>query len=134
MDKKLKTVFLLISVCVLFSCTRKNEYEFQILNQTDYSLDRFELGSRNGEINIELNRYDTSNIIIYDFEGTYFNFTEPMLYMAVVEYSDSIKTYKNDFGHMTSIPDLSRNNLNIIEVVLADTIENENDIFEFIVN
>ncbi|WKK77806.2 hypothetical protein QYS49_12370 [Marivirga salinae] len=134
MNKIQGPIFLLISVWVLISCTRKNEYEFQVINQTDYNLDRFALGNGNDKINMELSPHDTSNIIIYDFAGTYFNFTEPMLYLAVVEYSDSSKTYSNDIGHMTSIPDLSRNNLNIIEINLADTAKYENDIFDFVVN
>lgn len=135
MRKSLSLILISFAIIfILISCSRKRDYEFVVNNKTAYKIISFSIGSGNEKVQVSLNPYTTSDIVTYHFGGTYFNFTEPLLGLGVDEYSDSINTYKNDIGRVTSIPELNKKSKNNIEISLKSTGSSNNDIFEIIVN
>ena len=98
-------------------------------NETDYLINSFIIGSGDDKIEISIDPKGTSEIVTYEFGGTYFNFTEPLLAVAVKQYSDSIDTYDYNTGGVISIPDLFDKSSNSIKISLDKESTNSNVIF-----
>ncbi len=126
-------ILILIPI-VISSCSKARDYEFVVYNATDYKIDIFKIGSGKRKIEISVKPNDTSEVFVYEFDGTYFNFTEPLLGLHVYEYSDSINTYNNGIGQLASIPDLRKKSTNIIDISLREDAMERDCIFEIKVN
>ena len=128
-------IFLLFFYMIICSCSRKRDYKFIVYNKTDYNINSLIIGSGNDMIKFKVAAHDTSEIVVWHFGGTYFNFTEPLVSINVSEYADSIQTYKNINGSLASIIDLKKKTTNIIEILKREKVGNEYvDIFEIKVN
>jgi len=120
-----------ILVCIfMISCSKEHDYEFIVSNKTSYKINSFKID--NIEIAIEPNA--TSEMITWHFDGTNFNFTEPLLSLYITEYSDSLNVLKNNIGQLTSIIDLNKKNVNKIEISLRNDYQNNDYKFDIKVN
>ena len=126
-------VFSIIVIFLISSCTRTRTYDFESINTTHFNLEVFEIGNHEDIVTIQINPYDTAQITGYEIEGVLL-VKEPLLGLAVSEYSDSTGSYSNNSGSLTSILDLDKDNFNIIKVVPKNNSIYENDIFAFEVN
>ncbi len=127
---------LILFSCILLaiSCSEKADYDFIITNETDYQINSFVIGSGDDRIVITIQPNDTSEIVTYEFDGTYFNFTEPLLTLMVKQYSDSIGTYDYNTGGGTSIPDLKDDSVNRIYIKLDEKSSDSDVIFKIETN
>jgi hypothetical protein len=124
-------IFLSFIMC---SCSRQHDYKFIAYNSTDYKIEILKIGSGENRIEISVDPNDSTELFTYHFAGTYFNFTEPLLYLFISEYSDSSRVYINKYGQVASIPDLLKKSINRIDISLeADTLGKEY-IFDIRVN
>lgn len=127
---RIKFLCILISV-ILISCSMERDYEFKVYNKTNYKINSFKI-EEDVEIAIEPN--DSSEIITWHHDGTYFNFTEPLVALFIAEYSDSLNVFKNSIGQVFSIPDLNKKDVNRIEITLCDNCQIKDYIFDIEVN
>lgn len=111
-------LIIILFVLINISCSKKATYDFEVSNETDYFINTFVIGSGDDKVKISINPNETSEIVSYEFGGTYFNFAEPMMSLAVKQYSDSIEVYDYNTGGGTSIPDLYKNKTNRIKISL----------------
>ncbi|MDN4165028.1 hypothetical protein QWY31_05910 [Cytophagales bacterium LB-30] len=124
----------MIVVVLSLSCSKKADYDFIITNGTDYTINSFVIGSGNDRIDVTIMPNDTSEIVTYEFDGTFFNFTEPLLTLAVKQYFDSIKQYDYNKGGGTSIPDLKEDSENKVTIKLDKESSVSNILFELEIN
>ncbi|MGZ5243143.1 MAG: hypothetical protein ACXWEY_04760 [Bacteroidia bacterium] len=84
-----------------------------------------------GGSNVEVNPNSNSNSVYVNYKPSWGGaFTEPLLGVAVRKYSDSIKTYENNYASVISISDLEKNKTNFITLELDTPAYYENDIFK----
>ena len=126
--------FLLIGLIVLSSCSHKVNYEFMVKNETNYTINTFRIGMGNEKIIISMKPQDSLDNVICKFKEPYFNAAEPLLSLSISKFSDSIKVYENEIGHITSVSDLIKDEINTIKITLQEDVSNTTDIFDFRIN
>jgi hypothetical protein len=114
----------------MISCIKEYDYEFIVYNKTNYKINSFKIDN----IVIEIEPNDTSERITWYYEGSCFNFSEPLLGLYIAEYSDSLTEFKNSIGKVTSICDLNKKSVNRVEINLCNDNQNEDYIFDIKVN
>lgn len=135
-EKSFSILLILSFTLQLFisSCTRKRDYDFLVINNTKYEINTLKIGcgsKDSKEISIEPN---SEKKITYHNSGTYFDFTEPMLCLTVLKYSDTLKTYENTYGGVTSIKDLKKKKTNVMTIEIDPNPLYPTDIFDIKVN
>jgi hypothetical protein len=86
-----------------------------VKNATDYQLDKIVFGNMDGTI-ISVKPNMTSDLFIIKRQNNDLAkfFSEPLLGVTVLSYSDSISTYENQIGEVISISDLKKDEINIL--------------------
>jgi hypothetical protein len=126
-------IWVLISI-VMGACSRTQDYELVVINQTDFTIDVFKIDTHPRAVELSINPRDTSDTVVYRYKSAVIDLAEPLLGLSVDSYSDSLNTYQNKYGQVTSIPDLLKNNVNTIYIHLKDTTVYKEYIFEITVN
>ena len=135
MRRLVSNKFILIIVVLLtISCSKKADYDFIITNETDFIINSFIIGSGDHRLDVTVQSNAKSEKVTYEFDGTYFNFTEPLLTLAVEQYSDSVDTYNYGTGGVTSIPDLSDESVNMINIKIDEESSTSNVSFKIETN
>jgi hypothetical protein len=113
-----KTAISLILIGLLSSCSLPREYQFQIENATAYEIDTFRIGQKKDSTFVSIASDSTSPVIHYQFNGTLFNFAEPMIYLTVGSCYDSIQRYENhtSTGKLISVPNLYKRKVNLLRI------------------
>lgn len=127
-------ILLFLLILSISSCTRKRNYEFLIKNNTNYNINTLKLGcgqEDSKEISIEPNG---EKEITYFNRGTFFDFTDPLLCITISKYSDTITTYENSEGGVTSIKDLKKKESNILTIEIDPNPNSQTNIFDIKVN
>lgn len=106
-------ITILISACI--SCTTEIDYRFKVKNTTNYQLDKIVFGNMDGTI-ISVKPNMTSDLFIIKRQDNKLAkfFSEPLLGVTVLSYSDSVSTYENQIGEVISISDLKEDEINIL--------------------
>lgn len=126
----------LVVFCFLFlaSCSKEILYDLEVSNSTYYRIDKLRFGCAISETDISLEKWSKVRIsVIYNQNFGRF-LTEPLFCYDLMEYSDSVKSYKNKYGRMFSISDLRHEKLNKLKIQLDTGLHYEGDIFEIKVN
>ncbi len=110
-------IFFICFGSLFYSCRKEKTYNFTISNTTNYRIDNIEFSCAVDNKNIAID----ANSISENFKLTYKKkigrlFSEPLLCITIIEYSDLSNTYKNSVGQTFSIRELSNSNEFIIEL------------------
>jgi hypothetical protein len=116
---------LIVCALVTNSCI-KRKYTFQIINNTNYKIDDFEIGDLNiiipplGQTE-EFNKKLVNNCIC---------FSNPQTQIEVRYFSDTISKYDYTKGVSYVTSGFDKKNINRIEINLADSIDFPNHVFD----
>ncbi len=124
LDMKLSVLKFLVFGLALTSCSKK-EYNFQIINNTEYKIDDF--GS--GDLNFSILPYGQTEEFDKELINNCICFTSPQTQIAVRTFSDSLNTYDYIYGVSYVTSGFDKKNLNRIEIRLADSIDFPNYVF-----
>lgn len=118
--KLVNQFFSLALIIVITSCSKEIDYEIQIVNSTDFNIDKFQLGSLEN-LSIAPNE-STASFTVNKKKAI--NVTEPLLSYSTLKFSNSDTTYINEegIGGVISFNELSSKNLNIIKLEVDQSI------------
>lgn len=108
---------LIILAALFFSCKKDVNFSFVFKNSTGYKIDNIEFSCAVDKKSITISPNSTSENFTLKYRkkiGRFF--TEPLLCVTVLRYSDSLKTYENTIGQTFSIKKLSETNEFVIEL------------------
>ena len=113
---------------MITGCAINRSYEILVINNTVYKIDTMNFGCGRNTKQISVNPKDTSNQFRMRFNYT-FAISEPLLCVAISNFSDSTNNYKNSNGIVIPQSGLSRKKRNVITVKLYEKPNNNSDIF-----
>ncbi|MEZ4721843.1 MAG: hypothetical protein R2813_08220 [Flavobacteriales bacterium] len=121
---------ILFLVTLLSTCKKKEEYEFQIVNKTNYNIDVFEFRDEEFELKPNSHSQPFSRELIYDCGCP----TNSQTYLAVAQFSDSSGSYSHTIGTSFVTSAFNTMGTNVIEIELADNPDFPNYTFELSIN
>jgi hypothetical protein len=118
--KLVNQFFSLALIIVITSCSKEIDYEIQIVNSTDFNIDKFQLGS---EDNLSISPNESTASFTINKEKA-INVTDPLLSYSTLKFSNADTTYINEegVGGVISFNELSSKNLNIIKLKVDQSI------------
>lgn len=111
---KIINYLLILQLCTIFSCTTETDYRFQVKNTTRFNLDKIQLNGRDGII-VNVGPHAISDTFVIARQSSLANiFSEPLMVITVLEFSDSVSKYDNHIGEVISISKLKPDEVNIL--------------------
>jgi hypothetical protein len=116
--KKLYLFNIFILAIGLISCSRERIYEIKIVNETDYYLNKVSVGKDTMQIAVGPNQTSGPFEIAFTPNAAGL-FSQPLLGVTVLTYSDSTTTFENSVGEVIAMNKLHEGRTNFIYIKLA---------------
>lgn len=118
--KKANFIILALALFILSACSKETGYVFTIENTTDYTINRINVGgTKQSTFSIPPNEISEPFVAIRISNFATF-FSEPLMTITVLEYSDSISSYQNNIGEVLSFDKFSTKEVNRISLKLDE--------------
>jgi hypothetical protein len=114
----LVSVITLAILTILSSCGSKIDYEVRFVNTTSYNLDSLRVGVIDDTILTIGPHSRSGSFTVSRIDNFASYFSQPLLSLAVLAYSDSTSIYKNRMGGVFAFEALEEKKLNTIFVLL----------------
>jgi hypothetical protein len=110
---------LLILSILLTSCKKEKEYEFKIINNTGYRIDKIEFSCSIDHLESVVPHGTSPTFILKYKKKAAALFSEPLICFTILNYSDSTNVFENTLGKTASIDNLNKKGLNSVEINLS---------------
>ena len=136
MNRKIIHLLILSLLTIgITSCSRERIYEIKIVNETDYYLDKVSVGSGKDATQVPVGSKQTSGSFELAFTPNAASFfSEALLSVTVLTYSDSTTTSQNTRGGVVALSKFHEGRTNFIYIKLAPPHPNAINPFSVTVN
>ena len=127
-------IILIFSVFIFFSCSKTHEYNAEINNNTNYKIDTLMIDCAIRKTKITINKKSKKKTLLLYKKSSAGLFSEPLLCITILRYTDNNRSYNNTIGSTFSISNLDENKTNNIKIELNTNPTDSNNIFKISLN